>query len=172
LRCGRYVLQHREHGDGVISLTLWYRGRRVPLNKPERSVIRRDRCGIDANPRRDPAPQSAKQGAVAAPDVEDMRPRGDVSRGLARAPGLQDRIARFDLHSSRNPVLASDASLHAQRETPRSSAAIATELGLVARAKRRNCNASERSLCRRQRRRGALVDSEQGGGMEQGHTAP
>jgi hypothetical protein len=42
---------------------------------------------------------------------------------------------------------------------------------LVARTKRRNCNASERSLCRRRCSPGALVDSEQGGGMEQGHTA-
>jgi hypothetical protein len=113
------VLQHREQGDGVVSVALRQRGRRIPLYEPERSVVPRHRGSVDADPRCYPAPEGTEHGAVAAPNVEDTRARGDVRRGLMYAPGLQDRIALFDLNSSHCSRSASGIRLHARSKTLR-----------------------------------------------------
>ena len=91
LRCGSDVLQHCEECDGVVSLAFRKRSRARTLNEAERSAVRRDTRSVDAHSRCDPATKCTKQGAVAAPDVEDMSARRDVWRCRAYAPGLQDR---------------------------------------------------------------------------------
>lgn len=172
LRCWSDVLQRCEECDGVVSLAFRKRSRGGALNEAERSAIRRDTPGVDADSRCDPATKCAKQGAVAAPDVEDMSARRDVWRCRAYAPGLQDRIASSDLSSKsfRFNRQARSGYTHGDHR-PGSRSASSTMVRRSKRLERPDCNASERRLCRALLRAVAGGDSAQGEGMHTGHAS-
>jgi hypothetical protein len=100
LRVGCDVLEHPEHGDGVVAIPIGQCPGCVALDESKAPAIAGHRRCVNADARSDPPFQRAKQCPVAASDVEHVRAAGDVRRRLANAPGLQDRVALFDLRSN------------------------------------------------------------------------